>query len=197
MFRRKPAEPSLPPEWLIVGLGNPGPEYQRTRHNVGFDLIDKLAEGARAKLPTRRHRAVYGPATVADRPVVLAKPLTFMNLSGQAVKPLLGELSLKPDRLIVIADDLDLPLGKIRLRAQGSAGGHNGHKSLIQSLGTQDYIRLKIGIGKGEETVDHVLSRFTPEERVDIDRALKIAADAIACVISEGVERAMGQFNGA
>lgn len=197
MFRRKPAVPILPPEWLIVGLGNPGPEYAGTRHNIGFSVIDALAQEHKIKLDQRKHRAVYGPGSLGSAAVVLAKPLTFMNLSGQAIAPLLRQYGLKPDRLLVIADDLDLPLGKIRLRASGGAGGHNGHKSIIQALGTQDYPRLKIGIGRSGngETIDHVLSKFHPDERAAVEDAVERVKDAVVSILQDGLDSAMGKFN--
>lgn len=199
MFRKKPPTPSLPPEWLVVGLGNPGPEYRGTRHNVGFDLIDRLADRGRIKLDRSKHQARFGVGTLFDTAVVLAKPLTFMNLSGRAVAPLMREYGLKPDRVLVLADDTDLAVGRIRLRAEGSAGGHNGHKSLIASLGTQAYPRLKIGIGRTskEETIDHVLGPFKPDERVDIDAALRRAEAGIEALFLRGIEAAMQEANGA
>ncbi len=173
------------PEWMIVGLGNPGPEYRGTRHNVGFEVIDKIADKYRIKLDRSKHRARYGFGLMGETPVVFVKPLTYMNLSGQAVAPLAKEYSIKPERILVIADDLDLPLGKNRLRAQGSSGGHNGHKSLIHSLGTQEYPRLKIGIGSVDrsKTIDHVLGAFTGTEVGEAADAVKKAIDGIERVI--------------
>lgn len=197
MFRKKPPTPTLPPEWLIVGLGNPGPEYKGTRHNIGFELIDRLAERHRIKLDRSKHQARLGTGKVFETSVVLVKPLTYMNLSGRAVAPLMREYGLKPDHVLVLADDTDLPPGRIRLRAEGSAGGHNGHKSLIQTLGTQEYPRLKIGIGRTskDETIDHVLGTFHPDERGDIDRALKRCEEAIEALFSRGIEAAMNIAN--
>ncbi len=197
MFRKKPPTPTLPPEWLIVGLGNPGPEYKGTRHNIGFELIDRLAERHRIKLDRSKHQARLGTGTVFETSVVLVKPLTYMNLSGRAVAPLMREYGLKPDHVLVLADDTDLPPGRIRLRAEGSAGGHNGHKSLIQTLGTQEYPRLKIGIGRTskDETIDHVLGPFHPDERGDIDRALKRCEEAIEALFLRGIEAAMNIAN--
>lgn len=184
MFRRKPPEPQTPPEWLIVGLGNPGPEYRGTRHNVGFEAIDRLAERHRIKVDRGRQRAMVGTGVIEGVSCAVAKPLTFMNLSGQSVAPLLRHFALKPERLIVVADDLDLPVGKVRMREKGGSGGHNGHKSLIQSLGTQDYPRIRIGIGNAEdETVEHVLSRFHSDERADVSQAIEATAEAIESVI--------------
>ncbi len=185
MFRKK-AAPALPPEWLVVGLGNPGAEYRGTRHNVGFEVVERLAKIAGVKLDRGRQRAMVAQATLGGHGVLLVKPLTYMNLSGQAVAPLAKQAGIKPERVLVIADDLDLPLGKLRYRAEGSAGGHNGHKSLIQSLGTQAYPRIKIGIGRGEETIDHVLSTFTQNERPTVDSAVETTAQAVMDLINHG-----------
>lgn len=198
MFRKKPPAPTLPPEWLVVGLGNPGPEYRGTRHNVGFELIDRLGERHRIKLDRSKHQARYGVGTLFDTAVVLVKPLTFMNLSGRAVAPLMREYGLTPEKVLVVADDTDLAPGRLRLRAEGSAGGHNGHKSLIASLGTQSYPRLKIGIGRTakDETIDHVLGPFRPDERPDIEAALKRSETAIETLFHRGLEAAMQETNG-
>jgi len=197
MFRKAPPAPTLPPTWIVVGLGNPGPEYRGTRHNVGFDVVDLLAERSRTKLDKSKHRAKYGVGTVAGEPVGLVKPLTYMNLSGQAVAPLMREWGLKPDHVLVIADDLDLDVGRVRLKPKGSAGGHNGHKSLIQSLGTMEYPRLKIGIGSvgRPQTIDHVLGPFHPDERDAIAIAIQRAADAVEAIVSTGLEAALSRVN--
>lgn len=195
-FFKRPKEPLSPPVLLILGLGNPGAQYKHTRHNVGFDLVDRLAAKNKFKVDRSQHRALTGVGVVAGHTVALAKPLTFMNLSGQSAAPLLRQYGLKPGHMIVVADDLDLPVGKTRLRLQGSAGGHNGHKSLIQTLGTQEYPRLKIGIGKSEDpTIDHVLGRFTPEERVSVDSALDRCIAVIEAWLDQGPEAAMLKAN--
>jgi len=184
MFRRKIAEPS---EWLIVGLGNPGAEYRGTRHNVGFELIDFLATKYGKKITRSKHRSLYETMGLGEVPVTLVKPLTYMNLSGRSVKPWLQELNLAPDKLLVISDDIDLAVGKLRLRMKGSSGGHNGHKSVAQMVGTTDYARLKIGVGKGgDDTIDHVLGSFTSSERKIIDEALEISAKVIEVFLQEG-----------
>jgi PTH1 family peptidyl-tRNA hydrolase len=191
MFWKKP-KPTAQPEWLIVGLGNPGGEYRGTRHNVGFDVIDLLSDRHRIKLDKSKHRARIGIGQIGDSAVVLVKPLTFMNLSGQSAAPLARDYGLKPERVLVIADDLDLPVGKLRLRESGSAGGHNGHKSLIQYLKTQDYPRIKIGIGSASgSTIDHVLSGFDREERAVVDDAIKSAAEAVAAMVEHGYSDAL------
>jgi PTH1 family peptidyl-tRNA hydrolase len=185
MFWKK-SKPDLQPEWLVVGLGNPGGEYAGTRHNVGFEVIELLAEKHRIKLDKSKHRARFGLGKIGDTTVCLVKPLTYMNLSGQAVAPLARGYGVKPDRILVIADELALPLGKLRLREGGSSAGHNGHKSLMQSLGTQDYPRIRIGIGKGGggANIDHVLSRFEPDEKAVMETAIRAAAATAVAMLT-------------
>jgi PTH1 family peptidyl-tRNA hydrolase len=197
MFRKKPPTPTLPPEWMVVGLGNPGPEYRGTRHNVGFEVIDMLAERHRIKLDRSKHQARYGIGTIGETSVLLVKPLTYMNLSGRAVAPFARDYTLKPERILVVADDLDLVTGRVRLKPKGSAGGHNGHKSLIASLGTQEYPRLKIGIGSVDrsQTIDHVLGAFKGDERDAIAIALKRAAETVERVLQYGLEDGMNFAN--
>lgn len=181
---------------MIVGLGNPGGEYRGTRHNVGFEVIDVLAERHKVKLDRAKHSARFGVGKVGDTSVLLVKPLTFMNLSGRAVAPLAKEFGLSPDKILVIADDLDLRLGRNRLKPSGSAGGHNGHKSLIALLGTQDYPRLKIGIGAANgQTIEHVLGSFTPDERDVISQAIKSAATGVETVVNQSLEAGMNFVN--
>jgi peptidyl-tRNA hydrolase, PTH1 family len=192
MFWKK-SIPGLPPEWMIVGLGNPGGEYKGTRHNVGFDVIDRLAEAHRIKIGRAKHRALTGAGKMGDTQVLLAKPLTYMNLSGQSVAPLARENQLKAEQVFVVADDLDLPVGKLRIKLGGSAGGHNGHKSIIAALHTQDYPRLKIGIGKTRKdgTIDHVLGAFDREERECIDEAIRAAVKACEALATGGTQAAL------
>ncbi len=196
MFRKRPKDPLPPPTWLFVGLGNPGPEYRGTRHNVGFEVIDQLAERHKIQLSTRKHKAVYGIGMVGSESVILAKPLTYMNLSGESVAPLLREYRLGPDRLVVVTDELDLEVGDIKFKPSGGAGGHNGHRSLIKLLGTQDYARIRIGIGKPSESgADHVLSRFTPTEQSEINAAVSRSLVALEVVASAGLDRAIAETN--
>lgn len=190
MFLKR-AKPGLIPEWILVGLGNPGGEYSGTRHNVGFDVIDRLAASHRIKLDRSKHRARFGLGTIEDTAVALVKPLTFMNLSGQAIAPMMRDWNVPPEKVLVIADDMDLKSGVVRVRRRGSAGGHNGHKSVIQMLKTEDYPRIKIGIGKDGEAIDHVLSRFTPIERDLIDNAIAKSSRVVEMMLREGLERAM------
>jgi PTH1 family peptidyl-tRNA hydrolase len=197
MFRKKPQQPQFDIEWVIVGLGNPGPEYARTRHNVGFDAIEEFASKHNIKLDRGKHRARIGTGQIDGVGVALVKPMTYMNLSGQSIAPTLREFGVKPDHLIVIADELDFPVGKVRMKPKGGSAGHNGHKSIIQSLGTDEYARIRVGIHSEErgETIDFVLSKFHPDERVDIDRAIAKIIDGIEAALSGGIERALIVIN--
>lgn len=193
MFRRKvdPSQ-SVPVDWMVVGLGNPGPEYKSTRHNIGFDAVERFAESQGLALKSGRSKSLTGRGLVGSVCVLLVKPLTYMNLSGQAVAPLARSEGVPPERIVVISDDLDLPLGRIRLRDSGGAGGHNGHKSIQSSLGTQSYPRLRIGIGRSDdETVDHVLSKFHPDERGTAVDACKVAAEILAEVVQGNWNQAL------
>lgn len=188
MFRRKP---QIQPEWLIVGLGNPGPEYRHTRHNVGFDVIDKIAAHAGIKVTSGQQRAMVGLGKVEGVAVALAKPLTYMNRSGQSVGPLARTYNLLPTRILIVADDLDMPVGKLRLREGGSSGGHNGHESIIEGLKTRDYPRLKIGVGRpGQETIDHVLGKFDFDEQPVIDAAIVHGAKVVEKLLAQGMQPA-------
>jgi PTH1 family peptidyl-tRNA hydrolase len=197
MFRRAP-KPTIYPVWIIVGLGNPGAQYKGTRHNVGFEVIEELAVRHKIRLDKSKHNARYGLGMIGEVPVLLMKPLTYMNLSGRSVAPLARDFAIKPENILAIADDLDMSVGRVRLKPKGSAGGHNGHKSLIGSLGTQDYPRLKIGIGSVNrgETVDHVLGPFSREEQVDIREAIARASDGVEAVVQDGLEAGMNKVNG-
>lgn len=178
---------------LLVGLGNPGREYRETRHNVGFMILDRLAARERADFRTEK---AWQAEVARTGDWVLCKPLTYMNLSGQSVRPLSQFYKIEPSQVLAILDDLALPLGKLRLRAGGSAGGHNGLKSIIEHLGTQEVPRLRVGIGAAPgETVGYVLGRFAPEERSVLDESLDRAIAAIDCVRTKGFEAAMNAYN--
>jgi PTH1 family peptidyl-tRNA hydrolase len=182
---------------LVVGLGNPGREYAGTRHNVGFRVIDGLAAEHGIAVRTRRLQAVYGVGEIGGQRVCLAKPQTYMNLSGQAVAALQRELSLPLDDLLVVCDDVNLPLGKLRIRRQGSAGGSGGLKSIVACLGTEAFPRLRVGVGRpgGGGLVDHVLGSFSRSELPLIERALAAAVEAVELALAEGVETAMNRYN--
>jgi len=187
---------------LIVGLGNPGKEYSTNRHNIGFLCINHLARQLHISLDKKQGKARVGTGVISDTQVVLAKPQTYMNASGIAVHNLLGKYKLTPDDLIVIHDDLDLPLGKIRVKQGNSAGGHNGIKSIIGSLGTQEFTRIRIGISRpqvrdaAEETiVDYVLGDFEGDDRKLMDETIKKVGEAIHLLVTEGLTTAMNKFN--
>jgi len=184
---------------LIVGLGNPGREYEHTRHNVGFQVAEALADRYRVRLKSRASwkARVAEIAEIGDG-VLLAEPTTFMNLSGWAVREIAGFHKLAPSDVLVVVDDADLPLGRLRLRTSGSAGGHNGLKSVIQELGTIEFPRLRVGVGRqAGELKNHVLGRFSVEEKAQIDAAVKRAADAAELFAKENILAAMNKFNAA
>ncbi len=184
--------------WLIVGLGNPGAEYERTRHNLGFMLVDLLATEYSAQVRRTECRALVGRAEIEGRMAELVKPQTYMNLSGEAVSCLLQKEERSVEKLIVISDDLALPFGKIRLRPQGSHGGQNGLRSIIDCLRTDEFVRLRIGIGPEHplsNAKNFVLERFSKSETEKVEDILKTGADAIRTVISDGVDAAMAKFN--
>ena len=184
---------------LIVGLGNPGPEYAGTRHNAGFMVIDRLLAGFPAGRFEERHTASSSvwAGKFRGRALLLQKPLTFMNLSGEAVALLARRSGIQPESILVISDDLDLPVGRLRLRNGGADGGHNGLKSIIAELGSSSFRRLRIGIGRPKpgETVDYVLSKFEGEEERRFEASLEAAADAVRAVLAGGMTRAMNRFN--
>ncbi|MEJ7846953.1 MAG: aminoacyl-tRNA hydrolase [Pyrinomonadaceae bacterium] len=189
---------SLSDNWLIVGLGNPGAAYERTRHNLGFMLIDRLANDAQTQVKREECRALIGRAELDGVGVELAKPQTFMNLSGESVSCLVKKPRRSVERLIVISDDMALPLGKIRLRIKGSHGGQNGLRSIIDCLKTGDFIRLRIGIAP-EHPVrnmsDFVLDKFSKSEIDRVEKVLEYGANAILAVVKNGIEKAMTEYN--
>ena len=187
-----------PPSRVIVGLGNPGSQYAQTRHNAGFWFVDRIAEDHSITL-TRRHRsALIGEGVIEGHSVVIAKPRTFMNNSGQAIAYLLARYKVSPQELLVVHDDLALPLGKVRLRPGGSAGGHKGMVSIIEGVGTQDFPRLRLGIGQpteGSDQVQYVLSPMSEDERKATDEAIGRAAQAVFTLLAEGITVAMNRLN--
>lgn len=183
---------------MIVGLGNPGARYERTRHNAGYMVIDELARDAQAGAWRNRCQASVCEAMIAARPVLLAKPLTFMNASGQAVRRLLEEYRLEPRDLILILDELNLPLGRIRIRERGSSGGHNGMESIIRMLGSDEIVRVRLGIGQEdmpEEKAGFVLSDFPPGRAAEWNEMIARAAEAVRSLVADGTSRAMSVFN--
>jgi len=184
--------------WLIVGLGNPGLRYEKTRHNLGFMLIDWLAREFQTQVKREECRSQIGRAFIGNQTTELVKPQTFMNLSGEAVSCLLKKENRTAEKLIVVSDDLALPLGTIRVRPKGSAGGHNGLKSIIACLRTEEFIRLRIGIQPEhplKEQKDFVLENFSKTDSEIIEKVLQQSAEAVRAVLSDGVERAMAKFN--
>ena len=186
--------------WLIVGLGNPGKDYAHTRHNAGFRCLDLLAENLGCKVDKLKFQGLYGQALYNGRKIFLLKPQTYMNLSGKSVLQLSAYFNIPPARIIVLFDDISLEPGRLRIRADGSAGGHNGIKSIIQELGSQAFPRVKIGVGgkahPDQDLADHVLSGFSAQEEKALSVALKNGADAALAIIDKGVPEAANKFNG-
>ena len=186
-------------EWLVVGLGNPGDKYENTRHNVGFLTIDHIAEEQRVPVQKLKYRALTNTVELGGAKALLMKPVTYMNLSGEAVGEAARFYKVPPERVVVVSDDVFLRVGKIRVRRGGSAGGHNGLKSIIQHLGTDQFPRIKIGVGQKPhpdyDMADWVLGKFTGEDKKTVDTAVQRAADAVECYIRDGADRAMNRFN--
>lgn len=185
--------------YIIAGLGNPGKQYAHTRHNVGFDTIDVLAERYHISVDTKKHKALYGKGVIDGHKVILAKPQTYMNLSGESVRELIDFYKVdEEEELIVIYDDISLDPGQLRLRAKGSAGGHNGIKNIIAHLGGQTFKRVKVGVGekpKGYDLADYVLGHFSKAERERVDASLERAADAVVKMITDDMDAAMNEYN--
>lgn len=189
----------LPVSWLIVGLGNPGDKYDGTRHNAGFWAVDALADQGRFQITRVKFKALTAQAEVGGQGALVMKPATYMNLSGEAVGEAARFYKIPPERVLVISDDVDLPLGRLRLRTSGSAGGHNGLKSVIQHLGGSQFPRLKVGVGgkphSDYDMADWVLGRLQGEDKKVMVQAVKRAADAVECFLRDGPQKAMNQFN--
>ena len=187
--------------FLIVGLGNPGKQYEHTRHNIGFDVMDALAEKYNISISEKKHKALCGKGVINGVKVVLAKPQTYMNLSGESVAELVNYYKMDPEEeMIVIYDDISLAPGNLRIRKKGSAGGHNGIKNIIAHLGTQEFPRVRIGVGEKParmDLADYVLGHFPKEETETMTTAFKDGAAAVVDMMTEGVEAAMNHFNGA
>lgn len=190
---------------LIIGLGNPGQGYSNNRHNIGFMCLKHFASEHKIDFDKKQADARVGRGRIEGIDVVLAKPQTYMNLSGKSVNRLMYKYKLKPEDIIIVHDDMDLPLGKVRIRMGGSSGGHNGINSIIAETGTRDFVRVKIGIGRPDkdvndrdyerDIVDYVLSNFSHDEKKQLEPSIEKVADAIFCLLTEGLEAAMNKFN--
>lgn len=189
-----------PVQWLVVGLGNPGPKYEWTRHNMGFLVVDELAD--RLDIPVQRlkYKALTNTAVLGGQSVLLMKPTTYMNLSGESVGQAARFYKIPPERVLVISDDVSLPQGKLRVRRSGSAGGHNGLKNIISHLGSDQFPRVKVGVGQkphpDSDMVDWVLGRFTGQDRKVMEEAVSRAADAVTVLLQHGIDMAMSSYNG-
>lgn len=185
--------------FIIAGLGNLGKEYKNTRHNIGFDVIDVIAEKHNISVIEKKHKAIIGKGVIAGTKVILAKPLTYMNLSGESLREIIDYYKVDPTQeLIVLSDDISLNPGNIRIRKKGSAGGHNGLKNIIAQLGTDQFMRVKMGVGekpKGYDLADYVLGHFTGDERKIMDEAAKSAEEAVCMMLQGQVDAAMNRFN--
>lgn len=195
-FSKRPG----PVEWLVVGLGNPGPKYDWTRHNMGFLVIDELAEREKIPVQKLKFKALTNTAVIGDQSVLLMKPTTYMNLSGGAVGEAARFYKIPPERILVISDDVALPQGKLRIRRSGSAGGHNGLKDIIAHLGGDGFPRIKVGVGgkphPDSDMADWVLGKFTGQDKKVMEDAIQRAADAVETLLKYGVDQAMSKHNG-
>lgn len=183
---------------IIAGLGNPDKKYNGTRHNIGFSVIDTIADAYNISMDMKKHKGICGKGVIAGEKVVLVKPQTYMNLSGECIREVVDFYKVSPQDVIVIFDDISLEPGKIRIRPKGSAGGHNGIKSIIAHLNSQEFPRIKCGVGdkpKGYDLADYVLGHFSKEELPVIEEEKKKASDACECILKNGIEAAMNQFN--
>lgn len=187
-------------DWLLVCLGNPGDQYENTRHNAGFMVADELADRLNVPVQRLKFRALTNTVTLGGRKVLLMKPMTYMNLSGEAVHEAASFYKIPPERVLVVSDEVALPPGKIRVRKNGSAGGHNGLKNIIAHLGTDQFPRVKVGVGNkprpDSDMAAWVLGKFTGPDKEAMEAAVKKAADAVTCLIEQGADKAMAQFNG-
>lgn len=187
-------------DWLLVCLGNPGDQYENTRHNVGFQVADAVAERHNMPIQRLKFRALTNTITVGEKKVLLMKPVTYMNLSGEAVHEAASFYKVPPERILVVSDEVALAPGKIRVRRSGSAGGHNGLKNIIAHLGTDQFPRIRVGVGQKPhpdyDMADWVLGKFQGEDKKAVEEAVKRAADAAECLIQEGVDKAMNRYNG-
>ncbi len=183
---------------IIAGLGNPGKQYEGTRHNAGFEVIDELADRCRISVTSREHRALVGKGFIGGEKVILVKPQTFMNLSGEAIGEIASYYQVPAEDVLVICDDINLPVGSLRIRRKGSAGGHNGLKNIIARLGSEDFPRIRVGVGEKDDRmdlVDHVLGHFAGADRMAMAEAYQTAAKAAELVVTDGIGEAMNRYN--
>ena len=186
------------PSLVIVGLGNPGPEYARTRHNAGFWLIDRLAKEYSIALSRRHRTAIIGEGEIEGYRIVLVKPRTFVNRSGETIRYLMARYGISSENLLIAYDEIALPPGKLRMRSKGSAGGHNGIKSIIEAVGGQDFPRLRVGVGQptpGDDQIGHVLGTLLPDEQKAVDEALDRSVQAVSSLLTDGIDVTMNRFN--
>jgi PTH1 family peptidyl-tRNA hydrolase len=196
-LRRRREDPSDPDLRLVVGLGNPGGKYEQTRHNIGFMVTDALVRRSGGAFRGSKQRADIARISIDRLPVLVAQPVTYMNDSGHAVRRLQDYYHIPLERLMVVCDDIDLPFGTLRLRPSGSSGGHGGLKSIIRELGTEQFARLRIGVGRPPRSaVPHVLGSFDNEETERLPRLIDLAVDAVKVALRDGVQKAMNEFNG-
>ncbi|MFL0252139.1 aminoacyl-tRNA hydrolase [Clostridium neuense] len=182
--------------FLVVGLGNIGEEYAHTRHNIGFDAVDTLANKFNVAINKSKFKGMYGSLNIGENKVILLKPSTYMNLSGESVLEAANFYKIKEENIIVLYDDISFEVGRLRIRRKGSAGGHNGIKNIIQNLSSDEFTRIKIGVGQPKgDLVKHVLGRFSDDDRQKIEKILKVTCDAVECIIDKDVESAMNKFN--
>ncbi len=184
--------------YIIVGLGNPEPEYSNTRHNMGFDTINKIAKKYNIEFSKTKFKGIYGTGTIEGEKVILLKPQTFMNLSGESIKEIIDFYKLNTDNLIIIYDDIDIEPGIIKLRKTGGPGTHNGMKSVIKEIGTEKFPRVRVGIGKPEhkgDLINYVIGKISEENRIILDKSTDLARDAVIEIIKNGMDKAMNLFN--
>ena len=182
---------------LIVGLGNPGNQYEQTRHNIGFDVIDYMANKYNIDVNREKFKGICGEGFIENKKVILLKPLTYMNLSGESIRELANFYKLEDDEIIVVYDDISLDIARLRIREKGSAGGHNGIKSIIQNLGGDKFPRVKVGVGQPKDNlVNHVLGKFSKEDREHIEKVIPVVSDAIVEIVKNDAKESMNKFNG-